>query len=215
MLTFNQILLLLKGMVVTLQISLGGMVLGSLIGMIVGFLRASGNPFIKNASLIYVEIFRDSPLLIQLFVVYYGLPILFDINVPALLTAFIAITLYTSGYMAEVFKSSIEAISVTQWESAYSLGLPFHFIARRIILPQALRLAVPPSVGVLIMVIKDSSLASVIGFVELTRMANIVRAQTFTTFNVYAMTAVIYFMMCYSISSLGTFAENKLVIRHE
>jgi len=207
--SFKQFILLLRGLLVTLEISLGGMALGTVIGIVLGFLRASKNPIIKYGILVYVEIFRDSPLLIQLFVIYYGLPILFNIDVPAIATAFIAITLYTSGYMAEVFKSSIEAINVAQWESASSLGLPFLYTARKVILPQAFRLAVPPSVGVLIMVIKDSSLASVIGFVELTRMANIVRAQTFTTFNVYAIAALLYFVVCYALSRMGRLLERR------
>lgn len=210
MISFKQVLLLLRGLAVTLEISAMGMILGALIGMIVGFLRASKNPVIKYLALVYVEIFRDSPLLIQLFVVYYGLPILFQIEVSAMVTAFIAITLYTSGYMSEVFKSSIEAIDVTQWESAFSLGFPSLYIARKIILPQAFRLAIPPAVGVLIMVVKDSSLASVIGFVELTRMANIVRAQTFTTFNVYAIAALLYFIVCYGISRVGAHLERRV-----
>jgi polar amino acid transport system permease protein len=210
MLNFNQFILLLKGLKLTLEISILGMLAGSIIGIVIGFLRASKNPIIKNISRIYVEIFRGSPLLIQLFIIYYGLPILFNVSVSAFVTALIAVTLYTSGYMAEVFKASIEAISITQWESAYSLGLPYPVIALQIILPQALRIALPPAIGVLILVIKDSSLASVIGFTELTRMSNIVRAQTFTTFNVYAIAALLYFIVCYAISRLGNYLEKRI-----
>ena len=210
MLNFNQFILLLKGLQLTLEISILGMLAGSIIGIVIGFLRASKNPIIKNISRIYVEIFRGSPLIIQLFIIYYGLPILFKINVSAFVTAFIAVTLYTSGYMAEVFKASIEAISITQWESAYSLGLSYPVIALQIILPQALKIALPPAIGVLILVIKDSSLASVIGFTELTRMSNIVRAQTFTTFNVYAIAALLYFIVCYAISYLGHYLEKRI-----
>lgn len=210
MLNFNQFILLLKGLQLTLEISILGMLAGSIIGIVIGFLRASKNPIIKNISRIYVEIFRGSPLLIQLFIIYYGLPILFNVSVSAFVTALIAVTLYTSGYMAEVFKASIEAISITQWESAYSLGLPYPVIALQIILPQALRIALPPAIGVLILVIKDSSLASVIGFTELTRMSNIVRAQTFTTFNVYAIAALLYFIVCYAISRLGNYLEKRI-----
>ncbi len=213
MISGKQIILLLRGLLVTLEISLAGMALGTVIGIIIGLLRTSKNPLIKYGALVYVEIFRDSPLLIQLFVVYYGLPILFHIDVPAIVTAFIAITLYTSGYMSEVFKSSIGAINPAQWETAFSLGLPFLYTVKKVILPQAFRLAVPPSVGVLIMVIKDSSLASVIGFVELTRMADIVRAQTFTTFNVYAVAGFLYFVVCYGISRLGGHLERQMFSR--
>jgi len=210
MLNFNQFILLLKGARLTLEISILAMLAGSIIGIFIGFLRASKNPVIRNIFRIYVDIFRGSPLIIQLFIIYYGLPIIFDLDVSAFFTAFIAITLYTSGYMAEVFKASIEAVSITQWESAYSLGLTYPVIALKIILPQALKIAVPPSIGVLILVIKDSSLASVIGFTELTRMSNIVRAQTFTTFDVYAMAALLYFIICYSISLLGSYLEKRI-----
>jgi polar amino acid transport system permease protein len=210
MLNFNQFILLLKGLQLTLEISILGMLAGSIIGIVIGFLRASKNPIIKNISRIYVEIFRGSPLLIQLFIIYYGLPILFNVSISAFVTALIAVTLYTSGYMAEVFKASIEAISITQWESAYSLGLTYPVVSLQIILPQALRIALPPAIGVLILVIKDSSLASVIGFTELTRMSNIVRAQTFTTFNVYAIAALLYFIVCYAISRLGNYLEKRI-----
>jgi len=203
-------MLLIKGAQLTLGISILGMLTGSIIGIIIGFMRASKNSIISNVSKLYVEIFRSSPLIIQLFVIYYGIPILFKKDISAFTTAFIAFTLYTSSYMAEVFKSSIEAIDIAQWESAYSLGLPYSTVTLKIILPQALRIAIPPSVGILILVIKDSSLASVIGFTELTRMSNIVRAQTFTTFNVYAIAALLYFIICYSISFIGTFFEKKI-----
>jgi polar amino acid transport system permease protein len=212
MISFNQFMLLLRGAQLTLSISILGMLVGSLIGVVFGLFRASKNSVMRNVSRIYVEIFRSSPLIIQLFIIYYGMPILLNKDISAYSTAFIAMTLYTSAYMAEVFKASIEAINITQWESAYSLGLSYPTVAIRIILPQALKIAIPPSIGVLILVIKDSSLASVVGFTELTRMSNIVRAQTFTTFDVYAVAALLYFVICYSISLLGSLLEKRFNI---
>ena len=210
MISLNQFILLLRGAQLTLSISVMGMIVGSLIGIFIGLMRASKNKIISNVSKIYVEIFRSSPLLIQLFIIYYGMPILLNKDISAHYTAFIAMTFYTSSYMAEVFKASIEAIHLEQWESAYSLGLSYPVIVMKIILPQAIKIAIPPSVGVLILVIKDSSLASVIGFTELTRMSNIIRAQTSTTFDVYAISALLYFIICYSISLMGTMFEKRV-----
>jgi len=209
---FNHLILLLKGALLTLRICLLGMALGSVAGFFIGLMRASKNKFLNLLSLCYVETFRNSPLLIQLFLLYYGLPILFNTHIPAQTTATIAITLYTAGYMAEVFKSAISAIEKGQWEASYSLGLSYTHSLRCVILPQAFRIAIPPLVGVFVMVLKDSSLVSIIGFVELTRMAAMVRSLTFTTFDVFGVTAVLYFIMCYGFSKLGSFLEKKLEI---
>jgi len=188
------------------------MALGGVLGFFIGLMRASKNKLLNLLSLCYVETFRNSPLLIQLFLIYYGLPILFNTDVPPQTTATIAITLYTAGYMAEVFKSAINGIAKGQWEASYSLGLSYTQSLRRVILPQAFRIAIPPSVGVFVAVTKDSSLASIIGFMELTRMAAVVRSQTFTTFDVLGVTALLYFIMCYSFSKLGSFLEKKLEV---
>lgn len=188
------------------------MAFGIIAGFLIGLMRASKIKLLNLSSLCYVETFRNSPLLIQLFLIYYGLPILFNIDVPAQVTATIAITLYTAGYMAEIFKSAINGIAKGQWEASYSLGLSYTRSMRRVILPQAFRIAIPPSVGILVAVTKDSSLASIIGFVELTRMANAVRSLTLTTFDVFGVAALLYFIMCYSFSRLGSFLEKKLEI---
>jgi len=128
----------------------------------------------------------------------------------ALAVVTITITLNSSAYIAEIFKSAIGGIMKGQWEASYSLGLSHVQSLRYVILPQAFRIAIPPLVGEFVSKLKASSLGSIIGFVEITRMAANIRSITYSTFDVMGTTALIYFIMCYGLSKLGGYLEKKL-----
>jgi polar amino acid transport system permease protein len=160
----------------------------------------------------YVQLFQGTPLLMQLFLAYFGLA-LFGIHVPAWLAAALALTAYTSAYLVEIWRGCVAAVPKGQWEAAGSLALSFGETMRHVIGPQALRIAIPPTVGFLVQVIKGTALASVIGFIELTKAGTMITNATFKPFTVYACVALMYFLLCWPISAWSRRLERSL--RHE
>jgi His/Glu/Gln/Arg/opine family amino acid ABC transporter permease subunit len=207
------VLLLLKGAVVSLKVCTLGIILGCVLGFFISLMRISKMKILNMLSLIYIELFRDSPLLIQLFLFYYGLPIFFNLQVSAQVVVTIVITLNSSAYIAEIFKSAIGGIMKGQWEASYSLGLSHLKSLRYVILPQAFRIAIPPLISEFVGKLKASSLGSVVGFVEITSLAAMIRSITYSAFDVLGITAAIYFVMCYGLSRLGSYLEKRLEIK--
>jgi polar amino acid transport system permease protein len=161
---------------------------------------------------VYVQVFQGTPLLMQLFLAYFGLA-LFGIDVPAWVAASVALTLYASAYLTEIWRGCVAAIPRGQWEAADSLALSFGEKLRHVVGPQALRIAVAPTVGFLVQVIKGTALASVIGFIELTKAGTMITNATFRPFTVYACVALMYFALCWPISAWSRRLERKL--RHD
>ena len=157
----------------------------------------------------YVQLFQGTPLLMQLFLAYFGLA-LFGVNVPAWLAAALALTLYTSAFLTEIWRGCVNAVPKGQWEAAASLAMSFGETMRHVIGPQALRIALPPTVGFLVQVIKGTALASVIGFIELTKAGTMITNATFRPFTVYACVALMYFLLCWPISAWSRRLERTL-----
>ena len=157
----------------------------------------------------YVELLQGTPLLLQLFLVFFGLPLL-GIDVSPLLAAGVALTLYASAFLAEIWRGCVDAIGRGQWDASASLGMKFMLQMRYVILPQALRIAVPPTVGFLVQLVKSTALASIVGFNELTKAGQIVTNATFQPVVVYGLVAVIYFCMCFPLTYCSRILERKL-----
>ncbi|AYQ28845.1 MULTISPECIES: amino acid ABC transporter permease [unclassified Polaromonas] len=202
----------------TVVLSLVAFIGGGIVGMLllVGRLSATrAVPGAQKAARIsrraldaYVLLFQGTPLLMQLFLAYFGLA-LFGINVPAWVAAAVALTLYTSAYLAEIWRGCVDAIPKGQWEAAQSLALNFGEQLKYIVLPQAVRIAVPPTVGFLVQVIKGTALASVIGFIELTKAGTMITNATFKPFLVYSCVALMYFALCFPVSLYARKLERK------
>jgi polar amino acid transport system permease protein len=190
----------------TVLLSLVAFVGGGLVGLLLLLARLRGARRSVGA---YVQLFQGTPLLMQLFLAYFGLA-LFGINVPAWLAAGLALTLYSSALLAEIWRGCVEAIPKGQWEAADSLALSFAEKMRHVIGPQALRIAVPPTVGFLVQVVKGTALASVIGFIELTKAGTMITNATFQPFTVYACVALMYFALCWPISAWSRRLERSL-----
>jgi polar amino acid transport system permease protein len=210
--------LLLAGrwtVVLSLTAFIGGGVVGML--LLVGRLAATrASPGAQKLARLsslgldgYILVFQGTPLLMQLFLAYFGLA-LFGINVPAWVAAAVALTLYTSAYLAEIWRGCVDAIPKGQWEAAQSLAMNFSEQLRHIVLPQAVRIAVPPTVGFLVQVIKGTALASVIGFIELTKAGTMITNATFKPFLVYSCVALMYFALCFPVSLYARTLERKL-----
>jgi len=161
----------------------------------------------------YVQLFQGTPLLMQLFLAYFGLGLL-GINVSPWVAAALALTLYTSAFLTEIWRGCVAAVHKGQWEASSALALNLREQLLHVIGPQALRIAIPPTVGFLVQVIKGTALASVIGFIEMTKAATMITNATFKPFTVYACVALMYFVLCYPISAWSKSLEKKLHGQH-
>lgn len=198
----------------TIALSAIAFVGGGIVGFLVMLMRISPNKIIKYLSLIYVEFFQGTPLLMQLFLTFFGLSVIFNLNLSPWIAAAIALTTYTSAFLAEIWRGSVAAIPKGQWEASTALGLNYFKQLQRIILPQAIKMSIPPTVGFAVQVIKGTSLASVIGFVELTRSATAISNVTFKPFLVFTLAAVIYFCLCFPLSLWSKHLEQKFAYKY-
>ncbi len=204
------VLFFLRAAGLTLALSVLSLLVGSVIGFVFSLLRISQNRVCSACTFAYAEIFRGTPILVQLFLVYFGLPIIFHLDVSAFTTVAVSMTLYTAGYMTEIFRAAIQAVDRGQWDAAYSIGMTYVHALFKVVLPQAMRIAVPPSLGQFISILKDSSLASIIGFLELTKAGMAFRAQTSNTLLAFSIVTVLYFVICYSLSVASRRLELRL-----
>lgn len=165
----------------------------------------------KVATTVYIQLIQGTPLLLQLFLVFFGLPLV-GIEVSPLLAASLALTLYASAFLAEIWRGCVDAIPLGQWDASASLGMGFITQMRYVILPQALKIAVPPTVGFLVQLIKSTALASIVGFDELTRAGQVVSNATFQPLIVYSLVALIYFAMCFPLTVASRALERRMRI---
>ena len=193
----------------TVALSLIAFIGGGLVGLALLVLRLTKMPMADKLVGFYVQLFQGTPLLMQLFLSYFGIA-LFGINTSAWVAAAVALTLYTSAFLTEIWRGCVNSIPKGQWEAAESLALNFGEQLRYVVLPQAVKIAVPPTVGFLVQVIKGTALASVIGFVELTKAGTMITNATFKPFLVYSCLALMYFALCFPVSLLARRLERKL-----
>lgn len=193
----------------TVALSLVAFMGGGLVGLALLVLRLSKLPLVDKVVDGYVQLFQGTPLLMQLFLSYFGIA-LFGINTSAWVAAAVALTLYTSAFLTEIWRGCVNAIPKGQWEAAESLALNFPEQLRYVVLPQAIKIAIPPTVGFLVQVIKGTALASVIGFVELTKAGTMITNATFKPFLVYSCLALMYFALCFPVSLYARRLERKL-----
>ena len=204
--------LLLLGAGVTVQITAVSVSMGMLIGMLVGIARLSKTWIIKALASIYVDFIRGTPLLVQLFLVYFALPIIVGTRIDPFIAAITACSINSGAYVAEIFRGGIQSIDKGQMEAGRSLGLTWRQTMRHIILPQAFKRIIPPLGNEFIAMLKDSSLVSVIGFEELTRRGQLIIARTYGSFEIWMSVAVIYLVMTFTISCLVDYLERRYKI---
>ena len=196
----------------TVGLSLIAFIGGGIVGLMLLVLRLSkvrgSDTFVGG----YVQLFQGTPLLMQLFLAYFGIA-LFGIKTSAWVAASVALTLYTSAFLAEIWRGCVAAIPKGQWEASGSLAMSFTEQLRYIVLPQAIKIAIPPTVGFLVQVIKGTALASVIGFIELTKAGTMIANATFQPFVVYSCVALMYFVLCFPISLYAKHLEKKTLAR--
>ena len=199
---------LLEGAYYTLVITLVSMFFGSLIGVIVAIARLKGNKIIQTIARVYVSIIRGTPTLVQIIIIYYGL-VDFGISLDPLPAAFIALSIYNGAYLSESMRGALQSIPKGQTEAAYATGMTPWQAMRRIVLPQAIRRAIPPVGNTFIGMLKETSLVSVISVTELLRSAQLLIAQYYVYLPFYLGIALIYWVL----STLFAFLLNKLELR--
>ena len=186
----------LKGLPYTLGISLLSFMTATVIGILLAVLRRSTSKLLVKLVKAYISMMRGIPMIVVLFMLYFGLPY-FDVQLPALLCAYIGFSLVSAAYISEIFRSSIDAVDSGQWEAARALGLPNRKILRHIILPQAIRIAVPPLGNVILDLIKSSSLAAMITVPDIFQNAKIVGGREWDYMSMYILVAFIYWLLCF------------------
>jgi polar amino acid transport system permease protein len=197
----------------TIALSLVSFAGGGIVGALLLFLRIGASRIARLFAKGYIELFQGTPLLMQLFLAFFGLG-LFGIDVPAWLAAGVALVLWTAAFLAEIWRGCVESIAKGQWEASSSLGMGYIQQMRWVILPQALKVAVPPTVGFSVQVVKSTALTSIIGFVELSKAGTVVTNATFQPFIVYGFVALIYFALCWPLSKSSQMLERKLNVAH-
>lgn len=194
----------------TVGLSLIAFVGGGLLGFAVALARVSGSLAVRAAAIVYIQVVQGTPLLILLFLIYFGVAVAGFSGVPAILAAGAGLTVYSSGFLAEIWRGCIQSVPKTQWEAAECLALTRWQRMTRVILPQALRMATAPTVGFLVQIVKNTSLASVVGFVELSQAGKLINNSIFEPFTIFVTVALFYFALCFPLSTWSRSLERKL-----
>ena len=209
----SELWFLLQAMRWTVLLTLMAFLFGGAAGLVVAVLRITKSRALQAVAIAYIKVFQGTPLLLQLYLVYFGSNLL-GFRPDAWLSAALGLTFYASAFLGEIWRGCLQAIPRGQWEGARALALSYFHQLRLVIMPQALKIAIPPTVGFMVQLLKGTSLASLIGFTELTRAAQIVNNATFRPFTVYAIVAVLYFALCWPLSLLSQRMERRLNREH-
>jgi polar amino acid transport system permease protein len=193
----------------TVVLSLIAFAGGAIVALVLLFARVSKIKPLEWFVRGYVELFQGTPLLMQIFLCFFGIA-LFGIEVSPWLAASLGLILFTSAFLTEIWRGCVEAIPKGQWEASSSLALSYVEQMRYVILPQAFRISIPPTVGFSVQVVKGTALASIIGFVEVTKAGTMLNNATFQPFLVYSLVGLIYFALCFPLSKAAKHLERKL-----
>lgn len=200
---------LLDGALWTIGLSLTAFVLGGLAGLVLLFARIAKNPLPRRLAQGYIEVFQGTPLLMQLFIIFFGGSLL-GLEISPWVAAALGLTLFTSAYLGEIWRGCVESVPKGQWEASTSLAMTHFEQMRHVILPQALRIAIAPTVGFSVQVVKGTAVTSIIGFVELTKTGSMLANATFQPFLVFGCVALGYFALCYPLSAYSRTLERNI-----
>jgi polar amino acid transport system permease protein len=203
-------LLFAQGLFITIQLGILTVIFGGLLGGVLGAIRASDIRWLQGPVALYVELMRSIPLLVFLFVAYYGLPIVLGIrSLSPLTSAVVAMSLHNAAYTTQIVRAGLDAVPRGQWEAARALNLSYLGTMRHVVLPQAMRIIVPPFTLQSIGTFKDTSVASVIGLIDITNNALVIRSNTGSDWDVFGVLALMYFVICASVGAIGHAVEKR------
>jgi polar amino acid transport system permease protein len=207
-LTPEQLLFLVRGFAWTIALSLLAFAGGGALGFALALTRVYGATPLRTLAMLYIKLIQGTPLLILLFLAYFGLPAL-GLVVEPIVAAAVGLSIYVSAYLGEIWRGSLEAVPRTQEEAAACLALNWHQRLVHVILPQAAKIATPPTVGFMVQIVKNTSLASAIGFVEVVRAGQMINNATFRPLVVFVLIAALYFSLCYPLSAWSRRLERR------
>lgn len=209
----TELVFLLAALRWTVALTLVAFLGGGIGGFAVAMMRVSRLRALRAVAALYITLLQGTPLLMQLFLAFYGLAVLTGVRLDAWPAVALAFTLYAAAFLGDIWRGTIEAIPLAQWEAAAALALPRWQTLQRVILPQAARIAIPPTVGFLVQLIKNTSVAAIVGFVELTRAGQLMVNVTYQPMIVYPLVAALYFAICWPISFAAGQLEARLTMR--
>lgn len=201
---------LLAGLWYTIRLTVLSLLIALIIGVVFGFMKVSQNRIVRGIATVYVDIFRGTPLLVQAFFIYFGIPQALDFRMPAFLAALLALSLNAGAYMVEIVRGGIQSVDSGQMEAARSLGLPYRKSMIKIVLPQAIRTMIPSFINQFVITLKDTSIMSVIGLVELTQSGKIIIARTFQSFDIWLIVALMYLIVITILTKVSDRVERRL-----
>lgn len=202
--------MLLQGMKLTLELAFLSLLIAMVLGILASLMGMSKNPILRGINAAFVAIIRGTPLLVQGFFIYFGITGLLGIRITAFMAGTIALSLNAGGYLSEIFRGGIQAVDPGQREAARSLGLSARQTTWRIIIPQAIRICIPSVVNQWCITIKDTSIISVIGLAELTKMGQTIIARTYRSFEVWIMVGLMYFVVIWLLTMAARAVEKKV-----
>lgn len=204
-----EFMFLLRSLGWTLVLTLCTLVLGSLIGGCVAIARVSHNDLLRNAAVVYIQVLQGLPVLLVLFLSYFGLAYT-GFDPPALAIATLALGLYAGAYLGDIWRGAMESVPFQQWEASGSLSMTRVQQLRHIILPQSIRISLPPTVGFLVQLVKNTSIVSVVGYIDLMRAGEHIETSLHSPFKIYGIVALMYFSLCFPLSHLSKVLERKM-----
>ena len=213
MLSSAQTVALMQGLTWTVGLSLISFVGGGLLGFVVSLARIAPSRTLRGVVGAYVQVVQGTPVLILMFLLYFGLS-LGGLDVPPLLAAGVAMIIYASAYLGEMWRACLQAVPRTQWEAAECMALSRTQRMLHVVLPQAVRIATPITVGFMVQIVKSTSLASVIGLGEMTYIGKLINSTNFQPFVTYTITAALYFCLCFPLSWASRRLERRLHVPH-
>jgi polar amino acid transport system permease protein len=206
---WSEFFFLLHGLRWTIALSIIAFTGGFALGVPVACLRTAPVAALRWSMRAFIVLFQGTPVLMQLFIAYYGLSVVLGLNIGPWTAVTLALTLNAGAFLGEIWRGAIEAVPRGQWEAGASLGLGYLQRLRLIVLPQAFRISIPPTVGFLVQLIKSTAIASLIGFVELTRAGQLMTSVTFDPMVVYPLVAVLYFALCWPLTLASRRLERR------
>ncbi len=200
----------MQGVLITLGFALATIVIGTLLGFLLCLCRISKSKVLSSISAFYISVVRGTPLLIQLYILAYGIPMLLSVNISIYISGILALGLNSSAYVAEIFRSGIQSVDSGQIEGSRSLGFSYSYTIKNVVFPQALKNILPAIGNEFVTIVKESSVVSLIGIADITRVADIVKADTLKVFEALIYAAVLYYVITTSLTFLICFGERKL-----
>lgn len=198
----------------TVILTVFSLLLGGAVGFVVALCRVSPRAGLRWLATGYIGLIQGVPALMLLFLSYYGLPLM-GLDLPPIVAASVSLALYVSGYLADIWRGAIQSVAWQQWEASGSLAMTRFQQLRYVILPQAVRIATPPTVGFAVQAVKNTSIVSIVNVVEVARAGQLVNNATYQPFRVYGLVALLYFAICWPMSLLATRLERRLDVRRQ